>query len=102
KVGLVGYSGAGKSTFVNLILRFHSVEKGKILIDGQNIDDVTLDSLRSQVTLIPQEPLLFHRTLEENIHYGSIEASKEAVIQAAQLAHCDAFIKKCPQGYNSL
>lgn len=102
KVGLVGYSGAGKSTFVNLILRFHSVEKGRILIDGQNIDEVTLESLRNQVTLIPQEPLLFHRTLEENIQYGSIEASKEAVIKAAQLAHCDEFIKKCPQGYSSL
>lgn len=102
KVGLVGYSGAGKSTFVNLILRLHSVQKGRILIDGQNIDDVTLESLRRQVTLIPQDPLLFHRTLEENIHYGDVEASKEAVLEASQLAHCDPFIKKSPQGYNSL
>jgi ATP-binding cassette, subfamily B, bacterial len=102
KVGLVGYSGAGKSTFVNLILRFYSVEKGRILIDGQNIDDVTLESLRRQVTLIPQEPLLFHRTLEQNIHYGNEDAPKQAVLKASELAHCDAFIKKCPQGYDSL
>jgi ATP-binding cassette subfamily B protein len=102
KVGLVGYSGAGKSTFVNLILRFYPIEKGRILIDGQDIAQVTIDSLHSQVALIPQEPLLFHRTIEENIQYGNIGASKEEVIQAAKLAHCDEFIKKCPKGYASL
>ncbi|MBP7074581.1 MAG: ABC transporter ATP-binding protein [Rhabdochlamydiaceae bacterium] len=102
KVGLVGYSGAGKSTFVNLILRFYPVEKGRILIDGQDIAGVTLESLRSQVTLIPQDPLLFHRSLEDNIRYGRIDASKEEVIQAAKLAHCDEFIKRSPQGYASL
>jgi ATP-binding cassette subfamily B protein len=102
KVGLVGYSGAGKSTFVNLILRFYPVEKGRILIDGQDIADVTLESLRSQVTLIPQDPLLFHRSLEDNIRYGRIDASKEEVIQAAKLAHCDEFIQRSPQGYGSL
>jgi ATP-binding cassette subfamily B protein len=102
KVGLVGYSGAGKSTFVNLILRFYPVEKGRILIDGQDITQITLESLRSQVALIPQDPLLFHRTLEDNIRYGRIDASKEEVIQAAQLAHCDGFIRKTPDGYNSL
>lgn len=102
KVGLVGYSGAGKSTFVNLILRFYPLEKGRILIDGQDIAHVTLESLHRQVALIPQDPLLFHRTLEENIQYGKIEASKEEIIHAAKLAHCDEFIKKCPQGYASL
>lgn len=102
KVGLVGYSGAGKSTFVNLILRFYPVEKGRILIDGQDISRVTLDSLRQQVALIPQDPLLFHRTLEENIHYGNIQAKPEEVIQAAKDAHCDEFIKRSPQGYASL
>ncbi|MGH2639572.1 MAG: ABC transporter ATP-binding protein, partial [Rhabdochlamydiaceae bacterium] len=95
-------SGAGKSTFVNLILRFYPVEKGRILIDGQNMADITLESLRSQVTLIPQDPLLFHRSLENNIHYGRIDASKEEVIEAAKLARCDEFIKKCPHGYASL
>lgn len=75
KVGLVGYSGAGKSTFVNLILRFYPIEKGRILIDGQDISHITLDSLHMQVALIPQDPLLFHRTLEENIQYGNIQAT---------------------------
>jgi ATP-binding cassette subfamily B protein len=102
KIGLVGYSGAGKSTFVNLILRFYPIAKGRILIDGQDIAEVTLDSLHQQVALIPQDPLLFHRTLEENIQYGNIEASQEEVIQVAKLAHCDEFIRKCPHGYASL
>lgn len=102
KVGLVGYSGAGKSTFVNLILRFQSIRQGRILIDGQDLTQVTLHSLRRQVALIPQDPLLFHRSLEENIQYGNIQASIKEVIQAAQLAHCDAFIRKCPAGYATL
>ncbi|HUD02356.1 MAG TPA: ATP-binding cassette domain-containing protein, partial [Rhabdochlamydiaceae bacterium] len=102
KVGLVGYSGAGKSTFVNLILRFYPIEKGRILIDGQDIAHMTLDSLRKQVALIPQDPLLFHRSLEENIRYGRVEASQEEVVNVAKLAHCDEFIKKCSDGYNSL
>lgn len=102
KVGLVGYSGAGKSTFVNLILRFFPIEKGRILIDGQDISRVTLDSLHKQIALIPQDPLLFHRTLEENIQYGNVEASKEEIVQAAKLAHCDEFIRKCPNGYGTL
>lgn len=102
KIGLVGYSGAGKSTFVNLILRFYPLTNGKILIDGQDIAHVTLDSLRQQVALIPQDPLLFHRTLEENIQYGNIYAPREEVIKAAKMAHCDEFIKKCPNGYASL
>lgn len=102
KVGLVGYSGAGKSTFVNLILRFFPIAKGKILIDGQDIAQITLDSLRNQVALIPQDPLLFHRTLEENIQYGNIHATKEEIIHAAKEAHCDEFIRKCPKGYATL
>lgn len=102
KIGLVGYSGGGKSTFVNLILRFYPIQKGRILIDGQDIAHITIDSLHKQVALIPQDPLLFHRSLEENIQYGNIEASKEEIIQAAKLAHCDEFIKKCPHGYASL
>ena len=102
KVGLVGYSGAGKSTFVNLILRFFSLEKGRILIDGQDIARVTLESLRQQVALIPQDPILFHRSLEDNIRYGRVEASQKEVIEAAKLAHCDEFIKKCSDGYQTL
>jgi len=102
KVGLVGYSGAGKSTFVNLILRFFPIEKGRILIDGQDIANITLESLHKQVALIPQDPVLFHRTLEENIQYGNVHATKEEIIAAAKLAHCDEFINRCPNGYASL
>lgn len=102
KVGLVGYSGAGKSTFVNLILRFHTLEKGKILVDGQDISQVTLSSLRNQVALIPQDPILFHRTLKDNIRYGQPNATEDEILHAAKLAHCDEFIKKCPAGYDSL
>lgn len=102
KVGLVGYSGAGKSTFVNLILRFYPLQEGQIFIDGQDIAHVTLSSLHKEVSLIPQDPTLFHRSLEDNIRYGRIDASKEEVITAAKLAHCDEFISKCPDGYNSL
>lgn len=102
KVGLVGYSGAGKSTFVNLILRFFSLEKGKILIDGQDIATCTLESLRKSIALIPQDPILFHRSLGDNIRYGREGASLEEAIRAAKLAHCDEFIKKCPEGYDSL
>ena len=102
KVGLVGYSGAGKSTFVNLILRFFPLEKGKILIDGQNIAHVTLQSLRENIALIPQDPILFHRSLEENIRYAKVDASQQEVTTAAKLAHCDPFIQKCPGGYRAL
>jgi len=102
KIGLVGYSGSGKSTFVNLILRFYPIKKGKILIDGQDIASITLESLHKEVALIPQDPLLFHRTLKENIRYGNIDASEEEVIEAAKRAHCDEFIARCPEGYDSL
>ncbi len=102
KVGLVGFSGSGKSTFVNLILRFYDLQSGQILIDGQNIAEVTQDSLRSQIAMIPQDPSLFHRTLMENIRYGRLDASDEEVMRAAELAHCDEFISKLEEGYDSL
>lgn len=102
KVGLVGYSGAGKSTCVNLILRFFPVEQGRILIDGQDIAHVTLESLRHHIALIPQDPLLFHRSLKDNIRFGNVEATQQEVIEAARLAHCDEFIAKCYRGYDSL
>lgn len=102
KVGLVGYSGAGKSTFVNLILRFYPVESGKILIDHQDVGDITLESLRQHVVLIPQDPVLFHRSLEANIQYGNLEATQEEITYAAKLAHCDEFIRKCEDGYRTL
>ncbi len=102
KLGLVGFSGSGKSTFVNLILRFYDLQSGQIIIDGQNIASVTQESLRSQIAMIPQDPSLFHRTLMENIRYGRLNATDEEVIQAAKLAHCHEFIEKLDAGYESL
>lgn len=102
KIGLVGYSGAGKSTFVNLILRFFSVGKGRVLIDGQDIAKVSLKSLRKQTALIPQDPLLFHRSLEENILYGKSDATEEEIVSAAKRAYCHEFVQKTPEGYKSL
>jgi len=102
KVGLVGHSGSGKSTFVNLILRSFDVNQGEILINNQNISSVTQDSLRSAIALIPQDPTLFHRSLLENIGYAKIDASNHEIIDAAQKAHADEFIKNMPQEYESL
>jgi ATP-binding cassette subfamily B protein len=101
RVGLVGYTGAGKSTFINLILRFFPLQSGKILIDGQEIANVTLESLRRQIALIPQDPLLFHRTLRENISYAKPKAKEIEIIYAAKLAHCDEFIRNFSNGYQA-
>jgi len=102
KVGLVGFSGSGKSTFVNLILRLFETNHGSILIDGQNILKVTQDSLRENISLIPQDPMLFHRSLMENIRYGRLEASDEEVIEAAKKANAHDFILQTEKGYESL
>jgi ATP-binding cassette subfamily B protein len=102
KVGLVGYSGSGKSSFVSLILRLYDVTDGRILIDNQDISDVTQDSLRSHIALIPQDPSLFHRSLMENIRYGLIDATDDDVIEAAKRAHAHEFINKLPEKYESL
>ncbi len=102
KVGLVGPSGAGKSTLVALVLRFFDVTTGGIFIDGQNIKDVTQESLRHSISMVPQDTVLFHRTLLENIRYGRREATDAEVKRAATLAHCDEFIKKLPHGYDTL
>ncbi len=92
KVGLVGRSGAGKSTFVNLLLRFYDVEGGRILIDGQNIAEVTQDSLRSHIGMVTQDTSLLHRSVMENILYGNPSASESAAIAAAKKAHAHDFI----------
>lgn len=102
KIGLVGYSGSGKTTFINLILRFHDLKQGHILIDGYDIAKVTQDSLRSQIAMIPQDPTLFHRSLMENIRYGRLDASDAEVMAAATLANCDEFIDKLPGKYNEM
>jgi ATP-binding cassette subfamily B protein len=101
KVALIGPSGAGKSTFFRLLLRFYDVSEGKILLDDQNVQKVTQESLRESISLVPQDALLFHRTLKENIRYGRRDATDEEVIHAAKLAHCDEFVKDLPQGYDT-
>ncbi|MES2962068.1 MAG: ABC transporter ATP-binding protein [Pseudomonadota bacterium] len=115
KIGLVGHSGGGKTTFVNLILRFFDVDFGTILIDGQDISKVTQDSLHTAIGVIPQDPSLFHRTLLENIYYGNQPVILESqdrelqakdgvslVIEAAKKAHAHEFIATLPESYNSL
>lgn len=84
-----------------MILRFFPLRSGKILIDGQDIAEVTLESLRQQITLIPQDPILFHRTLRENIAYGKPDATEAELLHAAHVAHCDEFIKNIPLGYEA-
>ncbi len=102
QVGLVGFSGSGKSTFVNLVLRLFEVQGGAIRIDGQNILDVTQDSLRESVSMIPQDPQLFHRSLLENIRYGRLDATDEEVVEAAKKAHAHEFILQTETQYESL
>lgn len=102
KVGIVGLSGAGKSTLIRLLLRLYDVNEGAILIDNQNISAVTQCSLRNNISVIPQECILFHRSIYENIHYGSLQASDEEVYTASHLAGCHDFIQKLPQGYQTL
>ncbi|MCC7500356.1 ABC transporter ATP-binding protein [Candidatus Nomurabacteria bacterium] len=101
KVALVGPSGAGKSTVTKLLLRLYDVDKGNINIDGQNIAEVTQDSVRDAIAFVPQEPILFHRTLMENIRYGRRDATDAEVIEAAKAAHCHEFIDALPQKYET-
>jgi ATP-binding cassette subfamily B protein len=101
KIGLVGLSGAGKSSLVNLLLRYFTNDKGEILISNQNINDVTQDSLRENIAVIPQDTLLFHRTLMENIRYGKPDATDEEVIEASKKAHLHGFIMNLPEQYHA-
>ena len=101
KIALVGSSGAGKSTFVNLLMRLFNLTKGKILIDGMDISNISQKNLREQIAFVPQDPALFHRSLIENIRYGKRDAKDEEVKKAAEMAHCDAFIDRLPLGYNT-
>lgn len=102
KVGLVGHSGSGKTTFTRLLMRFSDIDGGEIAIDGQNIAQVTQDDLRRAIAYVPQEPLLFHRPIRENIAYGRLDATDEEIRQAAQRAHAAEFIDSLPQGYDTL
>jgi ATP-binding cassette subfamily B protein len=102
RVGLVGHSGSGKTTFVKLIQRLYDVNQGRILIDGQNIADAKQASLRQQIAIVQQEPILFHRSLAENIAYGRPGASQEEIEHAAKLASAHDFIERLPKGYGTL
>jgi ATP-binding cassette, subfamily B, bacterial len=102
RVGLVGRSGSGKTTFVKLVQRLYDVSGGRILIDGQDIAQVTQQSLRSQIAIVQQDPILFHRSLAENIAYGRPGASIAAIEQAARLANAHEFILRLPKGYGTL
>lgn len=102
KVGLVGHSGSGKTTLTKLLLRFMDIDSGTIRIDGQDISKLRQSKLRSHIAYVPQEPILFHRTLAENIGYGQLGSSKRAIITASKLANADGFISKLPDGYDTL
>ena len=102
KVALVGHSGSGKSTFVKLLQRLHEIGEGRITIDGHDIAHVTQASLRQAIALVPQEPVLFHRSLAENIAYARPGAGKAEIVEAARLANADAFIARLADGYDTL
>ena len=100
-MAVMGRWGAGKTTFVRLIMRMYNVTKGSISIDGQDISKVTQDSLRENISFVPQDPILFHRTLMDNIRYGRRDASDAEVVEAARLAHCAEFIENLPLKYET-
>ncbi|GLH79543.1 multidrug ABC transporter ATP-binding protein [Bradyrhizobium sp. SSBR45G] len=102
RIGLVGRSGSGKTTFVKLVQRLYDIGGGRILIDGQDIAHAKQDSLRSQIAIVQQEPILFHRSLAENIAYGRPGASQAEIEQAARLANAHEFITRLPKGYGTL
>jgi ABC transporter ATM len=101
KYAVVGPSGCGKSTILRLLFRFYDVQEGRILIDDQDIREVTLDSLRQAIGVVPQDTPLFNNTIEHNIRYGRIEATPEEVRKAAQRAHIHELIEHLPAGYNT-
>jgi len=100
-IAFVGPSGAGKSTIANLLPRFYEIDSGSISIDGHDIRDVTLKSLREQIGIVPQETMLFSTTVRENIRYGRLDATDEEVEEAARAANADGFIRELPQGYDT-
>jgi ATP-binding cassette subfamily B protein len=102
KIGLVGHSGSGKTTLTKLLLRFKDVNDGTIEINGVDIRKVTQNDLRDVIAYVPQEPLLFHRSLAENIAYGKLHATKNEIISAAKKAHAHTFIEQLAEGYDTL
>ena len=102
RIGLVGRSGSGKTTLTRLLLRLVDIQEGQILVDGQEISEVTQVSLRRQIAYVPQEPLLFHRTIAENISYGRPDATEEEIRQAAKDANALDFIEQLPNGFDTV
>ena len=101
KVGLVGHSGSGKSTLIKLLVRYYDLTQGMISVGGEDISAVRQESLRAHIAVIPQDTMLFNRTIMENIRYGNVKATDEDVIKAAKAAYADEFIKNLPHGYES-
>ncbi len=102
QIGLVGKSGSGKTSLTRLLLRFSDIESGQILIDGQDITGITQSDLRSAIAYVPQEPVLFHRSLRDNIAYGKPDASDDEIYQAAEKANAIDFIKNLPKGFDTM
>lgn len=102
KVGLVGHSGSGKTTFTRLLLRLSDVDGGNILLDGQNITHITQEDLHRNIAYVPQEPMLFHRTIAENVGYGKDNANQQTIEQAAKYSHAAEFIELLPNKYKTL
>jgi len=102
RIGLVGHSGSGKTTLTKLLLRFADIEAGRILIDGQDISEVSQRSLRQNIAYVPQEPMLFHRSLRDNIAYGKPDATDEEILEAAHKANATEFIEKLPEGLDTM
>lgn len=101
-VAIVGPTGAGKTTIINLLTRFYDVNKGEILIDGKNIQEVNIDSLRNALGIVLQDTVMFNETVRENIRYGKLDATDEEIEEAAKLANAHSFIKRLPNGYNTI
>ena len=102
KIGLVGLSGSGKTTFAHFILRLQDIDSGKITIDSQDITNVDIHSLRNNISFLPQEPILFQRSIIENVRYGNIDATDEEVFDAIRKANCHGFIMEMEDGYNTI